>query len=239
MFAKRRGGEKLRWRLVVMLECLKAICRIVMLRVTGMRMLVTPPLPERGPLPPDENDEAPDSPDKEWKMPRTGSPLPPLPPTNSIPAFLNTRVLSASDIKPPASLLRRLATPRAQFAEYLYILRPVIYALALQRFQHNKRDWKPWALGLAIEVGARQLQKREMQRQPWAVTSLEREEMARRRWGAGWWAMRGVFYEDVTRGWVSSVADRMRGRWGLDMVGAVVEDYAFLWDEYYFATASM
>lgn len=239
MFAKRRGGEKLRWRIVVLLECVKAICRIVMLRVTGMRMLVTPPLPERGPLPPDESDETPPD-QQEWKMPRTGSPLGPLPPTNSIPAFLSTRVLSASDIKPPPSLLRRLTTPPSQLAEYLYILRPVIYALALQHSRHNKRDWKPWALGLAIELGARQLQKRELQhRQPWAVTGLERDEMARRRWGLAWWALRGVFYEDVTRGWVASVADRMRGRWGLDMVGTVVEDYAFLWEEYYFATASM
>lgn len=222
-----------------MLECLKAICRVVMLRVTGTRMLVSPPLSERGPLPPDENGDDPDSPDKEWKMPRTGSPLPPLPPPKSIPSFLSTRVLSADDIKPAASLIRRLATPPGQIAEYLYILRPVIYALAMQRCQSNKRDWTPWVLGLALEVGARQLQKREMQRQPWAVTGLERDEMARRRWGLGWWVMRGVFYEDFTRSWISSVTDKLRGKPLLDMVASIVEDYGYLWDEYYFATTSM
>lgn len=239
MFAKRRGGEKLRWRLVVIMEFLKALCRIVMLRVTGMRMLVSPPLAERGSLPLDENPDDPDSPDKDWKMPRTGSPLPPLPPNNSIPAFLSTRVLSANDIKPAPSLIRRLTTPQAQFAEYLYILRPVIYVLAMQRFQNNKRDWRPWMLGLAIEVGTRALQKRELQRQPWAMTGLEREEMAKRRWGLGWWVMRGVFYEDVTRGWISSFTDRMKGKPLLDMVGTIVEDYEYLWDEYHFATTSM
>ena len=94
-------------------------------------------------------------------------------------------------------------------------------------------------LGLAIEVGTRALQKRELQRQPWAMTGLEREEMAKRRWGLGWWVMRGVFYEDFTRGWISSFTDRMKGKPLLDMVGTIVEDYEYLWDEYHFATTSM
>ncbi|KOS18781.1 Peroxisomal membrane protein PEX16 [Escovopsis weberi] len=51
MGAKRRGGEKTRWKVVVVLEAIKAFCRLLLLRVTRSRPLVTPILPERGSLP--------------------------------------------------------------------------------------------------------------------------------------------------------------------------------------------
>ncbi|UNI22208.1 hypothetical protein JDV02_008117 [Purpureocillium takamizusanense] len=54
MSAKRRGGDKARWRVVVLLEAIKAVCRLVLLRVTRSRPLVTPCLPEREPVPEDD-----------------------------------------------------------------------------------------------------------------------------------------------------------------------------------------
>lgn len=53
MTAKRRGGERTRWRVIVLLEAIKAICRLVLLRITRSRPLVTPVLPEREPIPED------------------------------------------------------------------------------------------------------------------------------------------------------------------------------------------
>lgn len=55
----------------------------------------------------------------------------------------------------------------------------------------------------------------------------------------GWWALRGGFYENVSRGVVDGVVGKLKGKMVLDMVGVVVEDYAWLWDEYYFATATV
>src|ERR1700712_2727907 len=46
MTAKRRG-EKTRWRVVVLLEAVKALCRMLLLRLTNSRPLMSPPLPER------------------------------------------------------------------------------------------------------------------------------------------------------------------------------------------------
>jgi peroxin-16 len=31
------------------------------------------------------------------------------------------------------------------------------------------------------------------------LTGLEREELKKRGWALGWWAMRGAFYENVTK----------------------------------------
>ena len=43
----------------------------------------------------------------------------------------------------------------------------------------------------------------------------------------------------ITRAWIYGFTGRLRGKPLLDMVGGVVEDYAYLWDEYYFSTATM
>lgn len=42
MFFKRRGGHAVRWRLIVFLEVVKAVCRALMLNVTGWRMGISP-----------------------------------------------------------------------------------------------------------------------------------------------------------------------------------------------------
>lgn len=63
--------------------------------------------------------------------------------------------------------------------------------------------------------------------------------MKRRGWGMVWWGMRGAFYENVTGGLVRGVAGRLKGKAVLDMVAVVVEDYDFLWGEYYFPTATL
>ncbi|KMU86640.1 YlPEX16 [Coccidioides immitis H538.4] len=58
MIARRRG-EKIRWRVVVLIEGLKAFCRLILLRLTNSRALVSPPLPERevDPRPAEDEDE--------------------------------------------------------------------------------------------------------------------------------------------------------------------------------------
>ena len=71
------------------------------------------------------------------------------------------------------------------------------------------------------------------------MTQLERDELKKRSWGLAWWAMRGAFYENVTRGVIRGVTGKMKGRFLLDMVGTFVEDYDFLWDQYYFPTATL
>lgn len=244
MAAKRRGGEKSRWRIVVLLEAIKALCRLLLLRITRSRPLVTPVLPEREPIPdekdqdaesdlkvlmgdaPEEADDGTKPYEKEWTMPRTGMSMPSLPRASDISGYLLGRVLTADDIKPATKLLNQVQG-RAQAAEVLHILVPLIYAVALSRTK-DKKSWTPWLIGLSVEYAARQLRDRSFR-----TTPLERDEWSKRGWAMGWWSMRGAFYENVTKGIVGGVSSRMPS-----IVGGILEDYEYLWDNYYFSTSA-
>ncbi|KAJ5216464.1 Peroxisome membrane protein Pex16 [Penicillium cinerascens] len=253
--AARRRGQKTRWRVVVFLEFAKAVCRLLLLRLTNSRPLVSPPLPERevDPRSTEEEEDQSDwngmqtpvserSSDLSWTMPRTGLSLPSLPDVNDVSNYLISKVLTADDIKPPKTLLHRV-TGQGQLAEVLYILRPVVYALAMQRWSGDKRSWRPWLIGFGMEYGCRQLAKRDFRERVAGglrgLTGLEREELKKRGWSMGWWMMRGAFYENITKSWIQSVTGKMKGKPLLDLVGSVVEDYGYLWDNYYFSTSTL
>ena len=210
----RRRGQQTRWRVVVFIEIAKAFCRLLLLRLTNSRPLVSPPLPEREVDP--RQGEAEDSSDwngmespvserssdLSWTMPRTGMSLPSLPNVNDVSNYLISKVLTADDIKPPKALLHRI-TGQGQLAEVLYILRPVVYALAMQKWRGNKRSWSPWLIGFGMEYGCRQLAKSDFRERVAGglrgLTGLEREELKKRGWSMGWWLMRGAFYENITK----------------------------------------
>ncbi|KAJ5885640.1 Peroxisome membrane protein Pex16 [Penicillium tannophilum] len=250
----RRRGQKTRWRIVVFIEFAKAICRLLLLRLTNSRPLVSPPLPEREVDPRTTEDDnqgdwnGMDTPtsdrssDLSWTMPRTGLSLPSLPDVNDVSNYLISKVLTADDIKPAKTLLHRV-TGQGQLAEVLYILRPVVYALAMQRWSADKRSWRPWLIGFGMEYGCRQLAKRDFRERVAGglrgLTGLEREELRKRGWSMGWWMMRGAFYENITKSWLHSLTSKMKGKPLLDLVGSVVEDYEYLWDNYYFSTATL
>ena len=269
--AAKRKGEKIRWRVVVLLEAIKAFCRLLLLRLTNFRPLLSPPLPQREIEPSaleessssaDETDTPPSEHSAEaenWTMPRTGLSMPGLPDSSDISSYLLSKVLTADDIKPPKALLHRVSG-KGEIAECLFILRPVIYALAMQHWSGDRKSWRPWLLGLSIEYGARQLAKKDFQERLAGglrgLTGLEREELRKRGWALGWWMMRGAFYENITkyvipitsclpsvltntRAWINSLTSKLRNKPLLDIVGGVIEDYEFLWDQYYFPTATL
>ena len=264
MAAKRRG-DKVRWRVIVVLEALKALCRLLLLRITRSRPLVTPALPEREPIPDTpapasddgalqelmgEHDDAAEEAamlremnshtsgkkaghESDWTMPRTGSSLPSLPSPRDISSYLLGRVLTADDIKPATKLLHVLQGS-ARAAEILHILAPLIYAVALARSKkQNKRSWTPWLIGLSLELAARQLRDRNNNKGfGFRTTALEREEWTKRGWALGWWAMRGPAYDTIVKGFVGGVKKRVPG-----IVGGILEDYEYLWENYYFSTS--
>jgi peroxin-16 len=246
MAAKRRG-QRIRWRAIIVLEALKAICRILLLRITSSRPLVTPPLPEREPIPTEDdpadedalkelmgeepslasmNGSAKPAHEKEWAMPRTKTSLPSLPNPSDVSSYLQGRVLTADDIKPAAKLLNTLSRT-GQAAELLHILSPLAYAVALSQTK-DKKSWAPWVIGLSIEYTARQLRDRSLR-----STTLEQEEWGKRSGAAGWWMMRGAFYENVTKGVITGVRRRMPS-----LVSGILEDYEYLWENYYFSTSA-
>lgn len=293
MMARRRGGERGRLRIVVFLESFKALLRLVLLRLTNSRPVITPPLPQREDFAPTEHaqedvdefgeedmkilDPIPFEPkdvfgesgipsppmsdsDKvpintnaadSFSMPRTGFTMPSMPSPDSISSYLLEHIITPDDIKPVQQLVHQLTSFTGQAAEILYILRPLIYALLMQRVARRygyegskwKRVWSPWIAGLAIEYFARQLAKHDLAlKSPGAragLSALERDELAKRGWNMAWWGMRGAFYENITKGAVNAVVNRLKGKPLLDLVGGVVEDYEHLWGNYWFSTSTM
>ena len=290
MIARRRGGEKTRWRVVVLLESFKAVCRLILMRLTNSRPTVTPPMPLREdfaptgreeqaeefaeeemksdnfdmknvlgdagvPTPPlsDSGKQIPSSMSitEPYSMPRTGFTLPTLPSPETVSAYLLNHVLTADDVKPAKQLLHRLTTMRGLTAEVMYTLRPLIYALLMQRVARTygyegdkwKRHWTSWLVGISIEYAACQLAKHDLSaRAPGArkgLSALEREELKNRGWNLPWWGMRGAFYENVTKVWIHGAAESLKGKPLLGLVGGIVEDYEYLWGNYYFSTSTM
>ena len=200
----------------------------------GHLALPAPPPPR--PLPPSSGP---------WPMPRTGLSLPRLPGPGDTSSYLLSRVLTADDIKPASKLLQPLRPySAAHAAEVLHILAPVVYALALASSRHRgaadargrrKTSWTPWLVGVALELAARRLREHDPDGggRRLRAAPLERAEWSGRGLAMGWWAMRGAFYETFTRRLVEGVRARLPG-----FVGTVMEDYEYLWENYYFSTAS-
>lgn len=293
MLARRRGGERSRWRVVVFLESFKALCRLVLMQLTNSRPLVSPPMPVREDFAPNlaENDKeefseeelkavhdisvfdtkdligdtgVPTPPLSEpskspaqnnlepFSMPRTGLTLPILPSADSVSSYLLAHVITPDDIRPAKQLLHRLTSMQGQAAEVLHIVRPVIYAILMQRVARSygyegtkwKKNWAPWVAGLLVEYFSVQLMKRDLaQNAPGSArngwSALEKEELKKRGWNLAWWGMRGAFYENVTKKWVLGFADTLKGKPLLDLVGGVMQDYEFLWSSYHAPTATM
>ncbi|KAK5089120.1 hypothetical protein LTR05_003344 [Lithohypha guttulata] len=294
MTARKRGGERSRWRVVVFLESFKALLRMILLRLTNSRPVVTPPLPlrddfapadqkgdlstevlseddlklldpipfepreafsETGILTPPMSDSDKISihhnPADPFLLPRTGFTMPSMPSPDYVSSYLFEHIITPDDIKPVKQLVHRLTSFQGQAAEVLYILRPLIYAILVQRLARQygyegskwKRNWSPWLIGLTVEYFARQLAKHDLaSRVPGArngLSALERDEFTKRGWNIAWWGMRGAFYENVTKRAVMKVSGGLKGKPLLDLVGGVIEDYEHLWGNYWFSTSTM
>jgi peroxin-16 len=157
------------------------------------------------------SDEDPNHP---YTLPRTGLTLPslsstaspsPFTRTDGITSYLFSRVLTIEDIKPAAQLLPRL-NGLSWYAEILYILRPLLYALIMQRWvrkrgeENAKRSWWPWLLGLSIEYATMELRKRDDEKgYRNGLGRLEKDEQRQRGKAMWWWALRGAMYENVSK----------------------------------------
>ena len=263
------------------------MCRLLLMRLTSARSLVSPPMPERAdfapPAPEEPTEEFPLQVNNEneafstrdalrdngvptpplsdsgkspqvsskdpFPMPRTGMTLPKIPPSESVTSYLLSHVLTPDDVKPAYQLLRRLTNLQSQAGEVLYILRPLIYAMMMQRLAKSygyegtkwKKNWSPWLVGFAIEYFARQISKPARSGLgDGYVSDLEREESKKRTVELSWWTMRGAFYENITRKYVSGVKNGVN-RVPLvgPLVAGIVEDYDFLWSEYHFSTCTL
>lgn len=271
IIARKKFGEKARWRAIIGIEAVKAVCRFILLQETNSRPLVFPHVPEReiDPAVLEESlDEAtlsadlsaaPQSPGT-TRSTTTSTTLAITAPEESNKAtieasaqlkqfssqeavtdYLLKKVLYVEDLRSPKALLHTLSG-RGKVAEVLFILRPLIYASFLSRTK-DKRNWRPWLVGIAVDYAARELTKQDFDAKVpgglrSGLTKLEREEMNRRSWSLGWWLLRGAFYENITKPRIDSVIKRVEKVPVIGLLGGIVRDYEY-WYDSYFTTASI
>lgn len=269
MIARRKFKERGRWLAVIAIEALKASCRIGLLVSSKARPVISPPLPEREidpnrivcddkgvlsllPVVAGQDPNTLELAQKQeiilahgassWEMPRSGMGLP-RNPENSVDQFLAQKVLAAEDVRTPEYLLHQLGK-KGIAAESLYILRPVIYAVLAYSYRHNRRNWTPWVAGVLLEYGSRKLAfssyKQSLPGGFRSFTKLEDEEHKNRAMGFGWWLMRGAMYENCTRPVLSGVLSKVnKVPVAGTLIGAVVEDYMYLFDNYHFPSSTL
>lgn len=47
------------------------------------------------------------------------------------------------------------------------------------------------------------------------------------------------FAANSDRSWIHAITSKLKSKPLLDIAGGVIEDYEFLWDQYYFSTATL
>jgi len=254
-----KATQKTIWRSIVCLELLKASLRLFLLKITR-RPLLSPPIPEReiDPATLADLSPPPTSPDPSLQkeslssipahlqnnkvyLPSPASSREPSPLLKASPRsqqtieeYLLPKALSTLDVKPPLSLAKQLLNAREWASEILYLIRPLIYVIALSRATRDgKRSSSPLIISLTIELAAHYLR-----RTPPPSFSIERQEYARRDRDLLWYFLRGAVWTEFTQPKLQSVVNLAQKLPLINVLGAFAQDWMPLIDEYYYYTAT-
>ncbi|KAI0825066.1 peroxisome membrane protein [Trametes gibbosa] len=249
MGLRRKVSRQTRWKGIVVLEALKALLRLLLLRITR-RPLLSYLIPEREfdpdniPAGSDTSSPtlAPSSPPssvmstpehlKNNHVPLPVHPLltPPPPAHSPMPVeeFLLPKALTTASVKAPTSLVKPLASPKEWLSEIIYHVRPLVYAILLSS---GRKDAKPLMTALGMELLALNLR-----RVPTQSAALERSEYAKRDRDIVWYLLRGSIWENWTKPKLEGFADKTAHTPLIGVLGALVKDWIPLIDEYYYCT---
>ncbi|BGP25702.1 peroxisomal membrane protein pex16 [Rhodotorula toruloides] len=159
--------------------------------------------------------------------------------------YLMSRVLTVEDVKRPQDLVEK-AKGIKRLAEIIWILRPLIYVLAMRKY--GRRHTLPYLLSLSLEYLAFSLRSSSTSRLasdkasgpmlPHATPSeLERQETSKRGKMFWWYLLRGPVWESWTKPQLEGMARRFEDKPVIGFVATLLHDYVPLIDEYYYYTA--
>ncbi|KAJ1644942.1 hypothetical protein J3B02_000180 [Coemansia erecta] len=250
MVVVKKLGEKLRWKVVSWIEIIKVVLRLNLLQLSGRRMVTGTVVPERlvdpanlgaAKKPVDGLQQA-----AQWKGGRSGLRFTPVREildksegNASLSGFVTGEVRNPEAVAPAKTLIRRYRA-LGLAGELLFILRPLIYVLGIRKM--GKRDWRPWALSLLIELFSRQMIRTDLhadRRGSSAATkhTVETDELSRRKWLLLYYLLRSPFFDRFTESRLTRVAEWCNNKPLLSLLGSLIQDYQPLWQQYYFYTA--
>ncbi|KAG2175709.1 hypothetical protein INT43_001356 [Umbelopsis isabellina] len=270
MAVTKKLGKRAKWRLVFGVELLKAMLRLTLLKLTKERMLLNPNHLQRdvdpASLSTPDGYQAQSVEAKTWKGKKTGLVHPQMdaaielngnakPESNGftpaeaqrkygdVTEYLMSKVLTPERLRKPedtVSILNRLG----KLGEVLYILRPLIYVLAI--FKYGRYSWRPWLISMIVESASQAAITRSFT-SPYGstkstMTALEKAELSRR-FNQMWYnVLRGQFYERYTRPRLEKFCIATQDRFLISIVAGnitgVIRDYQPLWEKVYFYTSA-
>ncbi|CAG8515423.1 9632_t:CDS:2 [Acaulospora morrowiae] len=261
MGVQKKWGKEAKWRLIVLIELFKAICRILLLRKTHERTVINPPIPRREVDPSIFNEENRSSNSfvsnghagnlmdvhrskefETWTGKYTGRIHDRISVVQkgithypAVSDYLMSKVLMVEDVQKPSELVHKLQS-YGTLGELLYIIRPLLYVLALRKY--GNRSWRPWLLSLSIELVTRIMESYYYKRRipggyRWS-SSLEKEEKKRRIRQFFFYILRGPFYEQFTKPKINNFCHAVSNKPILSLFGGILRDYQPLWENIYF-----
>ncbi|GAA6020560.1 hypothetical protein JCM11491_000796 [Sporobolomyces phaffii] len=160
--------------------------------------------------------------------------------------YLSRKVLTIEDVKRPEDLIER-AKGVKQLAEVIWILRPLIYVIAMKRY--GRRHTLPYLLSLSLEYLAYTLRQSSTSRMyatkasgpmlPYAPSELEKQETGKRGQAFWWYLLRGPVWEGWTKPRLEGISDRFADKPLVGFVSTLIRDYTPLIDEYYYSVQTL
>ncbi|KAG0291140.1 Peroxisomal membrane protein pex16 [Dissophora globulifera] len=214
MGIQKKWGQKYKWRVITALETIKAAARLGLMHLTNNRMLMHPVHLERDVDPATLADLAEAQlsvQESHWTGARTGNTRLQLSAVqkstsgksgkgSDVTDFLLSKVLTPDVVRKPRDLLGMLNGIGA-LGERLFILRPLIYVLAMRKY--GQKSWYPWFISLALELVSRTSIKHFLGSRGGARggsgTPLEKDELKRRLWLLLYYVLRSPFYDRFTK----------------------------------------
>ncbi|CAG8441496.1 13517_t:CDS:2 [Ambispora gerdemannii] len=270
MGIQKKYGKDVKWKFITAIEAIKTICRFVLLYRTRRRIVVQPSIPRREIDPAvfneEQTNESPRAQTTEtswstttsimnedkngtWTGTRTGHKRLHIsavsqhntPGNNNQDVFdyLTRRVLMVEDVRNPKELVH-IMNFIGSFGEILYIVRPLIYVIAIRKF--GNQSWMPWLTSFSIEALSRILidmyYTREIPGGYRWLSSLEKEEYKRRSRQFFYYFLRNPFYSKFTKQKIDAFCNSMSTKPILSLLGGILRDYQPLIENLHYYTAS-
>ncbi|KAJ3373945.1 Peroxisomal membrane protein pex16 [Kappamyces sp. JEL0680] len=243
MIAHKRWGAKIQSRVCLWIETAKFALRMAMLHVSKTpRMLAASEFPVR------DFDVAKLEPVPEsastgyWKAPRSGqefftvATLSDSSPSSHEKAmqFMLSRALLEPAVN-PLDLMSPLRGLRL-VGEYVYLARPLLYILAVQKY--GVMSYKPWTLSLVLELLAlaAHLDFQTGGLNP-SMTALEKETLAGRYFYLAYYLVKNPLYSSFTKPRIGGFAHWTSTKPIVHIIGSVLNDYSTLFETYHFYTS--
>ncbi|CAI8015842.1 Peroxisomal membrane protein PEX16 [Geodia barretti] len=186
-------GEPGKWAVVILLQCVKATLRGILVFYMKSGLLTTPAVPSPDRKHAKEAQSLPQLGEGQplaWRAPRTGRVVRSIHTDPSIPFSQLQGSVTPSPL--PSSSSRSLST-RQLAAEALYISRPLLHLASM--FSFSQGSWKPWLLSMTLDLASLQLHGGLLR---WR-SKENKSEIVRRRVSLLLYLLRTPFYDRYTR----------------------------------------